>query len=1140
LRSKVLKYVTVGLLALVLLLVVVAAATYARLTQGPVSLAYFNDRIEQAIASELPDMKVKLGKAFLAIDPKTGVPQVRFNNILISDANGNRIASAPQAGVALDKTALLTGRISARNLELIGPHISARRNVDGSLELGVNGTGDEPQASAGSQTAQGKTEQVGAAAPASQNSGARLLQIFDQHDASNTLSALDDIRITDAELNFYDDANAASWFAPKADLTFQKKPYGFVVLAKADIATVSEPWHAEISATYRHDEKKFDISSTVDNLVPSAVARKIFALSQFAAVSTPLSGHVELGLNSAGQLLASVAEFQAKAGRITLPDFFAQPIAIDEGYVHVSYAPETGSFDLSNSTLVVGGRTLDLSGNVQPLRGADGKLTALGLKLATKAVAGGKSDAAGIAIDRIEFGGQASVDKARLDIDDLVIMSGNTGLRLRGNVTGGEKSPGIHIAGRVRDISSELLNFLWPPIVAPRTRIWVSENVVDGTIPEGTFQLNFDENALAQARINKRNPDGAVDFRFSLKDVTTHYFKSLPVLTKASGHAHLSDNAFTLDIDGGEAALESGEVVKLISGSFEATDLLADEVLGSFVFNLESPITAMLALASHPDVKIVKPDPAEPLPKAKGTARVKLGIKMPLIKDVPKERVDLTTELSVKDVEVNDLAPGIDLSNGDFAITLSPDKVDISGPAKINGQPAKISWSKPREGGKATAQFSATVDDKSREKMGINLSDYLNGPVVVDATMTKDQTGHPIFDVKADLASATMRLATLSWKRPPTDGTTATFHLVTTDQGRSVQDFKLDGPGLHLKGAIELTTLGKLKAVSMSEIKLDEDNVFSVRAIPGDGTTDLQITGTNLDARPYIKTIISPPPKPGEGSGGSSQSAQDFTLRAHFDKVVANRGEIINNVTANLRARAGRIAEANIQGTFINGQPVTATVVPLPTGREMRVKSGDAGSAMRAANFYSKIAGGSLDFYALIGNEAGSPLHNGILTIQDFDVRNEATLAELDKRGKPTKNGPRSESVSFNILHLPFSADDKFIRFKEATVRGPTMCATADGLIRKSDNTLDVAGTVIPACGLSRVLNNVPVIGDILSGGNYNEGIFGVTYAMAGTLTDPQIQMNPMSALAPGIFRRLFDFSPKSPTVDPNTGKPAN
>ena len=198
----------------------------------------------------------------------------------------------------------------------------------------------------------------------------------------------------------------------------------------------------------------------------------------------------------------------------------------------------------------------------------------------------------------------------------------------------------------------------------------------------------------------------------------------------------------------------------------------------------------------------------------------------------------------------------------------------------------------------------------------------------------------------------------------------------------------------------------------------------------------------------------------------------------------------------------------------------------------MRVKSSDAGSTMRAANFYSKIAGGALDFYALIGNEEGSPIRNGNLIIHDFDVRNEATLAQLDKRGQPTKTGPRKDGVSFSVLYLPFTADGNFVRFKNVTVRGTDMCATADGVVRKTDNALDVSGTVVPACGLSRVFNNVPLIGDILSGGKYNEGIFGVTYAIGGTLSEPHVQVNPLSALAPGIFRRLFDFSPKAA---PNT-----
>ena len=184
-------------------------------------------------------------------------------------------------------------------------------------------------------------------------------------------------------------------------------------------------------------------------------------------------------------------------------------------------------------------------------------------------------------------------------------------------------------------------------------------------------------------------------------------------------------------------------------------------------------------------------------------------------------------------------------------------------------------------------------------------------------------------------------------------------------------------------------------------------------------------------------------------------------------------------------------------------------------------------SLLRAANFYSKIAGGQLRFYALLGNEEGSPVHKGRLYIFNFDVRNEAALAELDQRGKPKKSGPRKEGINFERLHLPFTTDEKFIRLGDVVLKGGEICATADGVIRKSDNAIDVTGSVIPACGLSGLFNNVPLLGDILSGGNSNEGLCGVTYQVGGTFAKPDFKVNPISAIAPGIFRRFFDFTPK-------------
>ena len=124
------------------------AAFLFRLGQGPMPMSFLNARIESAINAQLTNMKVKLGDAVLELDAKTHVPQVRFRNLVLYDETGAVIASAPRAAVSIESRGLLSGKIIARSLELIGPNISGRRNLDGSVELGVGGqaaNADEPQ-----------------------------------------------------------------------------------------------------------------------------------------------------------------------------------------------------------------------------------------------------------------------------------------------------------------------------------------------------------------------------------------------------------------------------------------------------------------------------------------------------------------------------------------------------------------------------------------------------------------------------------------------------------------------------------------------------------------------------------------------------------------------------------------------------------------------------------------------------------------------------------------------------------------------------------------------------------------------------------------------------------------------------------
>ena len=66
-------------------------------------------------------------------------------------------------------------------------------------------------------------------------------------------------------------------------------------------------------------------------------------------------------------------------------------------------------------------------------------------------------------------------------------------------------------------------------------------------------------------------------------------------------------------------------------------------------------------------------------------------------------------------------------------------------------------------------------------------------------------------------------------------------------------------------------------------------------------------------------------------------------------------------------------------------------------------------------------------------------------------------------------------------------------------------------------------GTIAPAYIVNSILGNIPVIGEFLQGGK-GEGIFAATYKAKGSLDEPEITVNPLSALAPGFLRGMFDI----------------
>ena len=170
----------------------------------------------------------------------------------------------------------------------------------------------------------------------------------------------------------------------------------------------------------------------------------------------------------------------------------------------------------------------------------------------------------GLSLDSFDFKGVASIGERQLVVDDLVMMSGNTAVRLRASSSAARKRSGCTwpagCATCRTDAQASLAQSPWR-----RARPGWRMLPAGGSPRASSDRLAGDMLAAAFRRVPI--PDEMVDMRFTAENVAGTYFK-LPPVSGVSLKARLRGNAFAVD-DGrrgdpaiGEAARRQERVVR--------------------------------------------------------------------------------------------------------------------------------------------------------------------------------------------------------------------------------------------------------------------------------------------------------------------------------------------------------------------------------------------------------------------------------------------------------------------------------------------------------------------------------------------------------------------------------------------------
>jgi hypothetical protein len=140
----------------------------------------------------------------------------------------------------------------------------------------------------------------------------------------------------------------------------------------------------------------------------------------------------------------------------------------------------------------------------------------------------------------------------------------------------------------------------------------------------------------------------------------------------------------------------------------------------------------------------------------------------------------------------------------------------------------------------------------------------------------------------------------------------------------------------------------------------------------------------------------------------------------------------------------------------------------------------------------------------------------------------------LNSEGVQTRQrrpGARQQ-FEFDIMRVPFSVGHGQFVVRDGGIKGQFEAATIRGKVDFRAQTIDMGGTFVGGTDIATVLAPIPLIGPLFTGPR-GEGIFGITYAIKGPMAKPEVVVNPLSLITPGIFREIWQMTPDTPTVLP-------
>lgn len=1094
-----------GGLLVALILILCVGAVIVRLSFGSLSAEALAEPISRALNERLaPGWSARIASTGVALSAYG--PALLAEGIEIRQPDGTVFLSAREGEIAIDPWQLMFGAVDVTAIAFSG--IDARLSImpDGTVHTESTPTLSAPAIpERGSPPPESVTHARPEGGDAFDSAIVGMVDILS--DESGLARALDSISLSDARITIAGSSgeDRIHFSEVKADVSRKSADTLDMTMAARSSTGV---WTAKggITGIVTGDrvlEFALEGASLGDIL--------LLANAENGPVAGDLvfSGRARAAVSAQNRLTALEGSIESAPGTLIYHDKDQPPLHVSAFQLEVNREAASGDLLIPKLSLAISGAKFDLDGRVQfggietpwrlLLSGKDAVLPPLSETEQPLIIDNLSVDVAG------KHGG-------RVHIERIAASGAGFGVALNGDLGGADNPGGIRLGVQTARSDARAILRFWPQFVTPEPRLYLIENLKAGLLENLNVAVSLSKAQLEASRRREPLAHEVARTQFSATDVTLQAAPGFPALEDATVSGIVTGASAKVSVPSAQAEIVPGQILELSDGSMTMERLTAP-IVAAIDFRIRGEATTLVRLLEREALRPIF-DLDIPANSVQGAVDLRVDVSLPLIKDLKPDQVATRVTGALQKLSIS--IGKEKLTNGELALTANDNDLTINGTGQIAGLPATIDVNQPlrrghdndRRAGRAIVTL--TLDDAARKAQGIDLGNRLRGPVAVRVDTpfgTGAANGSSPMKVDADLTRARIDNLLPGWSKPAGKSGSLTFTLVEQN-GFNLSDIVLDA-GATARGSARLEPGGSLKSAVLTGVRLSPNDDLSVDVTANGNGYRIGARGNLLDARPFLKDISGG--LTGGESGGAGGSLPDIDLDLAVNILAGFNGETLSKSALTLKTRKGSISALNLKGSF-SGAALEASM--NGGNGDISMRTANAGAMLRFANLYARLAGGNLQ--AHMTKDAGQ------LLMHDFAILNEPTMEHLLTES-PRKLPVDPGNVAFTKLRIAFTRAPGRIYIQEGVTWGPSVGITFEGNINLQRETLDLSGTYVPAYALNNVFSQVPLLGPLLGGGQYG-GLFAVNFRTQGAIASPSVTVNPLSAIAPGIFRKFFDL----------------